>query len=116
MTIWQRLGRRKADSRSDPERFFASLLQARIGHRYTEADRKRDFQATFSTLAGRRVLWQIFEWTHMFRPISTADPHETYRRDGERNIGLRILATMNAEPTDRPSAARNSKEHEHGAS
>lgn len=113
MRNWKWLDRKR--STADPEAFFASLLQARIGHRYTEADRKRDFQATFSTLAGRRVLWQIFDWTHMFRPISTADPHETYRRDGERNIGLRILAAMNAEPTDRPAEARNSKERDDGS-
>ena len=74
---------------------------------YTEADRYRDFRAVFfgesTPLQGRRVLWQILEWCRLFRPVSApGDPHETYRRDGERNIGLKIFMTLNAEPALAP--------------
>ncbi len=37
------------------------------------------------------------------------DTHETYRREGERNVGLRIMATLNAEPAAEPEATENEK-------
>lgn len=87
----------------DPEAFFAALRRASLGERYTAVDRYRDFRAVFfgesTPQQGRRVLWQILEWCRLFRPVSApGDPHETYRRDGERNIGLKIFMTLNAEP------------------
>lgn len=88
----------------DIDKFFASLTPVQLGASYTRMDRYRDFRRVFGTEDGKRVLWQIFEWTHMFRPIAVKDPHDTYRRDGERNIGLKILAMMNAEPLGEPEA------------
>ena len=37
------------------------------------------------------------------------DTHETYRREGERNVGLRIMARLNAEPAAEPEATENEK-------
>lgn len=92
----------------DPRVFFDALVKARLGDRYGEADRYRDFRAVFlgqsSPEQGNRVLWQILEWTRMYQRVAApGDPHETYFRDGERNVGLRILVTLNVEPgqTDR---------------
>jgi len=89
--------------RPDPDAFFATLRRASLGERYTAVDRYRDFRAVFfgesGPQQGQRVLWQILEWCRLFRPVSApGDPYETYRRDGERNIGLRIFMTLNAEP------------------
>ncbi len=33
------------------------------------------------------------------------DAHQTYLHEGERNIGLKILVTLNAEPRERPERA-----------
>lgn len=99
---------------ADPEAFFDDLLRARLGAGYGPVERTRDFRRVFASPAGRRVLWQILEWAHLFRPVAVkGDSHETYRRDGERNIGLRILATLNAEPLERATEAQ--KENEGGS-
>jgi rRNA maturation protein Nop10 len=94
---------RRARAEPDPDAFFAVLRRASLGERYTPADRYRDFRAVFfgqsTPEQGKRVLWQILCWCRLFRPVSApGDPHETYRRDGERNIGLKIFMTLNAEP------------------
>lgn len=100
--------RRKAGPGApDPEAFFDALRQAKLGGRYTPLDRYRDFRAVFlgesGPQQGQRVLWQILAWCRIFRPVSVpGDPHETYRRDGERNIGLRIFMALNAEPPADP--------------
>lgn len=99
------LFRRGRISPPDPDAFFAALRRASLGERYTTIDRYRDFRAVFfgesTPQQGKRVLWQILEWCRLFRPVSTpGDPHETYRRDGERNIGLKIFMTLNAEPDE----------------
>ncbi|MEO3429728.1 hypothetical protein AAFN88_12760 [Pelagibius sp. CAU 1746] len=89
----------------DPDAFFDALRKVSLGQRYTAIDRYRDFRAVFfgesTPQQGKRVLWQILEWCRLFRPVSApGDPHETYRRDGERNIGLRIFMALNAEPDE----------------
>lgn len=93
----------------DPEAFLDDIRTAQVGH-YSRSGRYRDFRAVFqghSTPAqGRRVLWQIFFWGRMYAPVAVSgDPHMTYFRDGERNIGLRIMQTMNMEPGERADKA-----------
>ncbi len=95
----------------DPQAFFDALIQARLGDGYGEADRYRDFRAVFLGQSGpeqgNRVLWQILEWTRMYQRVAApGDPHETYFRDGERNVGLRILVTLNVEPERRERERR----------
>jgi hypothetical protein len=95
--------RRRRAGEPDPDAFFDALRRAKLGGRYSAVDRTRDFRAVFfgssTPQQGQRVLWQILEWCRLFRPVSApGDPHETYRRDGERNIGLKIFMTLNAEP------------------
>lgn len=106
MRRW-RGGRRTGEP--DPDAFFAALRRSSLGERYSAQDRYRDFRAVFfgqsTPEQGKRVLWQILCWCRLFRPVSApGDPHETYRRDGERNIGLKIFMTLNAEP-DAPEKA-----------
>jgi hypothetical protein len=86
--------------RPDPEALFADLARAHVGIGYGDADRYRDFRQVFlATDQGRRVLYEIFTWANLFRAVFIpGDPYATHYRDGERNIGLKILATLNAEP------------------
>ena len=52
------------------------------------------------------MLWEIFDWCRMYRTeAAPGDPYETYRRDGMRSIGLRILGVMHEEPEQRPTRA-----------
>lgn len=102
MRFWP-FRRRRAEV--DIDAFFGDLRRfAPIRDRYTAQDRYRDFRAVFISGGAtpdqaRRVLWQVLEWCRLFRPVATpGDSHETYRRDGERNIGLRIFMTLHAEP------------------
>ncbi|MGF1593962.1 MAG: hypothetical protein ACFCUW_11815 [Kiloniellaceae bacterium] len=111
------IGRRHSARRGgpDPEAFFATLRRSALGGRYTAVDRYRDFRAVFfgqsTPEQGKRVLWQILEWCRLFRPVSApGDPHETYRRDGERNIGLKIFMTLNAEPDEPDDTAQQQEE------
>lgn len=100
MAYLRRRRARRARCISDPQRFFDSLIKARLGDDYSADDRYRDFRDVFTSASteeqGNRVLWQLFEWARMFAPVTVAgDTHESYRRDGERNLGLRILAILN---------------------
>jgi hypothetical protein len=95
--------RRRRPAPPDPMEFFAALMRAKLGDGYGAVERAKDFRAVFlgasDAAQGNRVLWQIFEWARMYgRVAATGDPHETYFRDGERNIGLRILAALISEP------------------
>lgn len=93
--------------RPDPEALFADLARAHAGIGYSDADRYRDFRQVFlATDQGRRVLYEIFSWANLFRAVFIpGDPYATHYRDGERNIGLKILATLNAEPAPQPIQA-----------
>lgn len=93
----------------DPEAFFARLSKAKAGRDgYGKLDRYRDFRRVFlSGPEGERVLWQIFEWCRLFAPTADLDNvNHSYFREGGRNIGLRILATLNAEPPESEGADR----------
>ncbi|MEQ8193819.1 MAG: hypothetical protein RIB59_04955 [Rhodospirillales bacterium] len=105
-------GRRAHRAAPDPEAFLAGLREAALGRRYTKIDRYRDFRAVFlATRQGRRVLWQILEWAHVYRSVAVrGDSHQTYFRDGERNVGLRILAVTNAEPGAQPEEVQAAPE------
>ena len=96
----------------DPEAFRADLEAAMAGVRYRPIERYRDFRAVFmATPPGRRVLWQILDWAHLWQHVAIpGDPHGTYLRDGRRDIGLKILKVMGAEPAAEAGQRAQSKE------
>ena len=112
----RRLAHRRAVP--DPEAFHADLKAATIRRdTYGAIDRYRDFRAVFlghsTPEQGKRVLWQIFEWARMYHAIAvTGDAHQTYFRDGERTMGLRILRVLGAEPVERATQAQTEKPKE----
>lgn len=94
--------------RPDPDAFFAELRAVYPGRGYTNLDRYRDFRAVFlGSDAGKRVLYEILSWCRLFRAAATFDSNKAFFREGERNIGLRIMASMNAEPSDAPTRAQS---------
>lgn len=102
------------DTDLDPDVVEAMLRQSGGAHpgagRYDPMDRYRDFRAVFlATPTGLKVLHEIMGWARLFR--SSAWPHfdnnRTNFHEGERNLALRILATINKEPTERPERAHS---------
>jgi hypothetical protein len=92
----------QAKGAPDPERLFADLSKSYSGESYDAASRYRDFREIFlSQPQGKKVLFEILTWSHMFQPVFLpGDPYATHYRDGERNIGLKIMAAINAEPSE----------------
>jgi hypothetical protein len=86
----------------DPEALFAEI--AHTGYR--DEDRYREFRRVFlGSDEGRRVLHEILSWGHMFQSSvgrTDIDPNRVLFLEGERNLALKLLATLNAEPTARP--------------
>ena len=93
----------------DPEAFFAELAAAWTGKNYTETERYKDFRQLFmGSDQGKRVLYQILGWGHMFRSsaaLALHDPYRTQFHDGERNLTLRIFNAVHVEPKDKPTRA-----------
>lgn len=93
----------------DPEAFFAELSAAWTGKNYTELERYKDFRQLFmGSDQGKRVLYQIIGWGHMFRPSASLAGHEPYRtmfHEGERNLTLRIFNAVHVEPKEKPTRA-----------
>ena len=79
-----------------PDSLFDALAAARAGRDYTDEDRRRDFRAVlYGTPAGRRVLFEILAWSHLFASTFVpGDACATHWREGGRDVGLRILAAL----------------------
>lgn len=80
---------------------------------YTPMDRYRDFKKVFSTDEGKKVLREILAWGRMFRsPVlgKPIDPYAMAIAFGERNIALKLLATINDEPKEQVKQTR--KKHD----
>jgi hypothetical protein len=72
---------------------------------YSPVERYRDFRKVFSTDDGKRVLREILSWGRMFRAPVLGKPIDPYAMAvalGERNIALKLMATVHTEPPDKP--------------
>jgi hypothetical protein len=93
----------------DPEGLLRELTAG--SGAYTEMDRYREFRSVFlDTEAGRRVLHQILAWGHIWTTSMSQTPHEMAFSEGERNLGLKILAAVEVEPPTRPTRAATRKQ------
>jgi len=79
---------------------------------YTAADRYHDFRRVLmGTDEGKRVLAEILSWARMFdRGIrrlgpGPIDPLGLALAEGQRNIALRLIATVYHEPKPQPDRA-----------
>lgn len=97
----------------DVEAFFQDLAKAFVSPNYTAEDRYREFRKVFlSDETGKRVLYQVLAWGHMFRnsaALAKHDPYQTQFYEGERNLAQRVWAAIHQQPRgDRPTK-QNSK-------
>ena len=78
---------------------------------YPLKDRFHDFRRLFTGSAeGQRVLAEILSWGHMLQPSSFGNPIDPYLLaifEGERNLALRLFATINNEPKEKLQRARS---------
>ncbi len=101
-------------SPNSAQAFLEGLSAAHPGPgNYTPLDRYRDFRSVFlSTEQGKRVLYEILGFGHMFRSLAYGAKFETNRvfyHEGERNLALRIVSTINIEPKPKPDRANSTK-------
>lgn len=85
---------------------FAELVKSEA---YTPKERYHDFRKVFGTPEGQRVMREVLAWCHMFKPSVFGNPIDPYLvtlKEGERNIGLRLLTTYHNEPPEKPERTR----------
>lgn len=73
--------------------------EQQVNKRKRTAGRIRKEKESFlaSVLAqkgGRAWLWEILEFTGTMRTSFSQDPHETSFKEGQRNVGLKIMADI----------------------
>lgn len=98
---------RRRRSRFDPEALMADLAQAWGANRKPDAI-AADFKHVFlGSEAGKRVLYQILGWSHLWDPSFVAGESDTTAfKEGERNVALRILAALRSDPKPLPQRQR----------
>jgi hypothetical protein len=102
MNLWTWIARRQtrhaaADAVPDIDALFGDIFAARETRRGAGGPEiAPEFRALFlGSPRGKRVLYEILSWAGMFRPsFVPGDAYATHYRDGERNIGLRLLAML----------------------
>jgi hypothetical protein len=74
---------------------------------YDAMARYQDFRQLFTgTEQGRRVLYQILGWGHMFGNVAANgqfDPYRVMFFSGENNLALKIFGTAHKEPKPQPT-------------
>ena len=88
----------------DLDDLMAELGASQVAGR-TPLDRYREFRQVFlGTDAGKRVMHDILTWGHVWKSTAVkGDPHETYLREGERNMALKLITTIQIEPRTQPT-------------
>jgi hypothetical protein len=64
------------------------------------ARRRADYEATFASEAGRRVLADLYRFCHMDQPSFAVDPCITAFNEGRRRVFLRILGILRLTDAD----------------
>jgi hypothetical protein len=64
--------------------------------------RKIDYNLTFNSDHGRKVLNEIMAYCHVLEPLPTTDPNQILIREGRRDVANMILSAMKYTPADYP--------------
>jgi len=80
------------------EKFYREMTP-----KQTAADMRNDFRKVFyGSEQGKRVLDQILSWGRTFKTCMNDDGRKHAFLEGQRNMALMIIATLETEPTPRP--------------
>ena len=72
-----------------------------------------DYRSVLQTAEGRRVMWDIMSMCHLYS-LSMTGNSNTFFREGERNIGLRVLGRiLEANPGAYPDLMNENMEKQH---
>jgi hypothetical protein len=98
--------------RFDPEALAADLARA-WGSKRPPEEVAADFKQLFlGSEQGKRVLYEIFAWGHLWRSSMAATTEATAFNEGERNIGLKIMAALRKDPKPLPVRQRQKRPKE----
>lgn len=59
-----------------------------------QTDEEKDWAWLLSTPRGRKMVADVLGWTGVFRTSFSTNGSEMSFREGQRNVGLRLLATI----------------------
>jgi len=76
----------KQQFHDDPEQIAEAKIKAKIQSNQV----KDDIKALMQIPAFRRFIWELLGWSHIFGTSFTGNS-ETFFREGERNIGLKVF-------------------------
>ena len=74
------------DNEDQEEKQKEQSLQDRLQAK----EEANDFLFLMRRAEGRRFIWRLLTWTHVFRSSFTGNS-ETFFREGERNVGCRLM-------------------------
>lgn len=66
--------------------------------RRKKLDRIAAYQSLFATDDGKKVLYDLIRTHHILGTTFSKDQNETYLKEGERNVVLRIMSILNIDP------------------
>lgn len=92
----------------DPEAVSEAKAKAKV----LQKEAKEEIIALMALPAFRRFIWEILEKTHIFSTSFTGNS-ETFFKEGERNVGLRIFLRL--QENDPEGYALMVKENSKGA-
>jgi hypothetical protein len=79
----------------DPE----AVAEAKAKAKTLSMQSQEDTRALMALPAFRRFVWEILEQTHVFRTSFTGNS-ETFFKEGERNIGLKVFLRLQKDDPD----------------
>ena len=92
--------------RPQPEKLLREL--AEFGKYDDPIDAYREFRLVLlGTDPAMRVTNQIMTWGHIMASTADPDPIQMAILNGERNLALKILSTLETEPTILPKRTRS---------
>ena len=68
--------------------------------RQKKADLVRAYRNVFSSTEGKLVLHDMMKTFHVLHSTMDSNPHELAYKEGERSVVLRILRTINTDPSE----------------
>lgn len=71
------------------------VKKARKAEKGQREQQIREMQQVLATPQGKRVLWRLLERCGVYKTSISTDPYATYYNEGERNIGLYVMAEIN---------------------